>query len=355
MGTYTELLARENETFNDLVREFAMKAEKQTEVDEAIAEEEDDVLNELVGAAQIREHIRSISCGDLPSPVHHRRRTSSNHSASTVPAFHRSISQPPEVVARLIEDEELATGKVSYKMYLDYIKAFGVALAIGYFFALFIFRSASESFSQIWMAKWSSGFGNNSKITDVESLEIYCIVEIASCIVSGVSTVIIAVGAFRASRKLHDNLLFSLLRSPMSFFDTTPLGRILNRLSKDIERVDTDVPHQLSYATILMAECTFYTASALYMIPQVGFLSIPVMVIFVIIVVSVLTVIHSCIFEFSEILHICFGSNPTTLFQGLVSRDLAHAGFLRRSQHPPSFRSPNSIRGSDASKGNHMC
>uniref|UniRef100_A0A914YVQ1 Uncharacterized protein n=1 Tax=Panagrolaimus superbus TaxID=310955 RepID=A0A914YVQ1_9BILA len=104
------------------------------EKDEIIAEEEDDVLNELVGAVSIREHIRSISNSStpdqqLPSPIHRRRRTSSNHSNSTIP-FHRSTSQQPHenlavVNARLIEDEELAVGKVSYKMYWDYIKAFG--------------------------------------------------------------------------------------------------------------------------------------------------------------------------------------------------------------------------------------
>uniref|UniRef100_A0A914Z1R1 ABC transmembrane type-1 domain-containing protein n=1 Tax=Panagrolaimus superbus TaxID=310955 RepID=A0A914Z1R1_9BILA len=265
------------------------------EKDEIIAEEEDDVLNELVGAISIREHIRSISNSStpdqqLPSPIHRRRRTSSNHSNSTIP-FHRSTSQQPHenfavVNARLIEDEELAVGKVSYKMYWDYIKAFGVFLAITYALFLFIFRTFFESFSNIWMAKWSSGFENNTDINDTKSLEIYGIFGILSCITSGIAAVLIAFGAFRASKILHDNLLYSLLRSPMNFFDTTPLGRILNRLSKDIEKIDNDVPQILTYTTILIGECMFYTVSALWMIPQVGFLSIPVMIIFVFITVS---------------------------------------------------------------------
>lgn len=71
-----------------------------------------------------------------------------------------------------------------------------------------------------------------------------------------------AQGAMQASRVMHQQLLSNILRVPMSFFDTTPTGRIVNRFAKDIFTVDETIP--MSFRTWL--SCFMAIISTLIMI-----------------------------------------------------------------------------------------
>lgn len=55
-------------------------------------------------------------------------------------------------------------------------------------------------------------------------------------------TLTMAYARVRAGGRLHENLLKRIMRAPMSFFDTTPLGRLVVRFSKDVDTVDVVVP-----------------------------------------------------------------------------------------------------------------
>ena len=75
----------------------------------------------------------------------------------------------------------------------------------------------------------------------------------------------------KASRSLHENMLHTVFRAPMSFFHANPLGRITNRFSKDISDVDKDtMPNiqkflqsifQLVGSLIVMCTTTVYTTA----------------------------------------------------------------------------------------------
>ena len=70
----------------------------------------------------------------------------------------------------------------------------------------------------------------------------------------------LAIGGIIGSRRLHDGMLHNILRSPMSFFDTTPLGRILNRFSKVIVLITSTYIHFLFF---------FYFSQDIYTIDEI--------------------------------------------------------------------------------------
>lgn len=58
-------------------------------------------------------------------------------------------------------------------------------------------------------------------------------------------SLIIAAATVHASKILHKLALSNVFHSPMSFFDMTPIGRIVNRFSKDLDTVDVMLPTNL--------------------------------------------------------------------------------------------------------------
>ena len=63
---------------------------------------------------------------------------------------------------------------------------------------------------------------------------------------------VLKLASYIAGRKLHWIILMGVLHAPMSFFDTTPVGRIINRFAKEIDSVDTALPNAFSQALIIL-------------------------------------------------------------------------------------------------------
>ena len=97
--------------------------------------------------------------------------------------------------------------------------------------------------ARIWLAHWSSSSTEaNSTSQQTRDLGIYGGLGLSQVLFYLLALFVQAFGAVIAARRLHRGLLVNVLHSPMSFFETTPLGRIVNRFSKDMDIIDDLVP-----------------------------------------------------------------------------------------------------------------
>lgn len=77
-------------------------------------------------------------------------------------------------------------------------------------------------------------------------LGIYVAFSVAGAIFGTFRYFYIYIGAIRASRVLFDKLCFTILRTPLRWMDTVPLGRILNRFTADFNVVDARLANDFS-------------------------------------------------------------------------------------------------------------
>uniref|UniRef100_A0AC35TJK4 Multidrug resistance-associated protein 1 n=1 Tax=Rhabditophanes sp. KR3021 TaxID=114890 RepID=A0AC35TJK4_9BILA len=159
----------------------------------------------------------------------------------------------------LMSTETTETGNVKFTVYLDYFKATGYFFAI--FFAVgYLGYNGVQLFRSLWLASWSNAndIGNNGEprndtVSLGERLSVYGGLGIMESLAFVLSMTTLIFGGLNASKRLHTPLLINILHSPMEFFDTTPIGRILNRFGKDVDVVDSQLP--LSFRYFVMCLC----------------------------------------------------------------------------------------------------
>lgn len=163
----------------------------------------------------------------------------------------QKITQP-EKGFKLILDEKVEHGMVKFAVFWTYLKAVGVVLSM-MTVILFVFYNGISIYSNIWLSEWSSDLpiyrnGTNGTIfkeVDIPKRNMRLLVYGALGLLQGIFTIFASlalyIGNIYAGRALHDHLVNNILASPMMFFDTTPVGRILNRFSKDVDVLDTQI------------------------------------------------------------------------------------------------------------------
>ncbi|KAG8920032.1 hypothetical protein FRC02_001207 [Tulasnella sp. 418] len=105
---------------------------------------------------------------------------------------------------------------------------------------------------------------------------IYAAIGFGAALLSALSDILLFFGAIRASKILFKKISDAVIGSPIYFFNTTPTGRILNRLSRDIEIVDSPLSSSLRSVGVHIASLVVSLVTIVWLLP---YFTIPAIVI----------------------------------------------------------------------------
>ncbi|XP_063652843.1 multidrug resistance-associated protein 1 isoform X22 [Pan troglodytes] len=239
MGSYQELLARDG-AFAEFLRTYAS------------TEQEQDAENGVTGVSGPGKEAKQMENGmlvtDSAGKQLQRQLSSSSSYSGDISRHHNSTAELQKAEAKkeetwkLMEADKAQTGQVKLSVYWDYMKAIGLFIS---FLSIFLFmcNHVSALASNYWLSLWTddpivNGTQEHTKVR----LSVYGALGISQGIAVFGYSMAVSIGGILASRCLHVDLLHSILRSPMSFFERTPSGNLVNRFSKELDTVDSMIP-----------------------------------------------------------------------------------------------------------------
>mmetsp|Transcript_88228 Transcript_88228/g.175269 ORF Transcript_88228/g.175269 Transcript_88228/m.175269 type:complete len:1386 (-) Transcript_88228:154-4311(-) len=154
-------------------------------------------------------------------------------------------------------EEFRASGNLNPQVIRHYVCQMGGVIVL---VAIILLNGAVEALRLAgvwWLGQWTSKPREGSD--ESFCLAIYVTLNLANVMLGLVASAITYWRGFHAATGLHNDLFASVMRAPMSFFQGTPHGRLINRFSKDTSEIDSGLVQTLSYMVSSFAStiCTF--------------------------------------------------------------------------------------------------
>ncbi|KAJ2037033.1 hypothetical protein H4S04_008656 [Coemansia sp. S16] len=233
-GSFSQVMDSRGETFDYISSHMV---ESSTNSDAQSLDDSD--------STRIYEHqpdTASVSSVELPN----RPQTNSACSASNS-SSRTSTTESPSCASlhKIIKKEEKTIGGIEWATIQFYLKACGSSNVRGLVASLTL-ALAFNAAGSLWLARWSNANDKQRSENSHAStfyLAVYGIFGIAGVLAMAMSLLFLWMRCtLSASHNTHRQMLYSIFRSPMSFFDSTPIGRILGLFSGDIGQVDDNMP-----------------------------------------------------------------------------------------------------------------
>lgn len=209
---------------------------------------------------------------------------------------------PSKAQARkFVEEEAREKGAVKGKVYATYLRYSGSWWFWSTILFLFLFVQVLTVGRSWWLKIWTGSYDEHEQNINVQTqkqayayqftlsqftinsmaqpmvqpdnnslgfyLGIYIFLSLFTSLVSTFRYYYVFYGSIRASRQLFAKLNFVVLRAPLRWLDTVPLGRILNRFTSDFHSVDTHMAYSMAFAGAAFLNLAGVVVAGLFVSP----------------------------------------------------------------------------------------
>jgi ATP-binding cassette, subfamily C (CFTR/MRP), member 1 len=158
--------------------------------------------------------------------------------------------------AALMQQEERAVASVPWSVYGAYVRASGSMFNAPLVFFLLAIAQGANIMTSLWLSYWTSDeFG----LARGQYIGLYAGLGGLQALLMYIFSVLLSYLGTNSSKVMLRNAVTRVLRAPMSFFDTTPLGRITNRFSRDVDVMDNNLTDamRMYFFTLAMITSVF--------------------------------------------------------------------------------------------------
>ncbi|KAL2270974.1 hypothetical protein VTJ83DRAFT_345 [Remersonia thermophila] len=275
---------------------------------------EEGALERIKTHEQILEEIEADELATAVNSDHSSAEEQLGGGGANGDAALQKVPSKTQAPRKFVEEEAREQGAVRKHIYLTYLRDSGGFLFWSIAVVIYVVRQGFTIGQSWWLKIWTSdreqeimpqglpnvsgGFGYtysegvrqssihvfSAPATAVHGtlafyLGIYVALSIISSLIGTLKYLYIYFGSIRASRKLFAKLNFTILRTPIRWLDTVPVGRILNRYTADFNTIDTQMAYSVGFGVNSFLGLMGVVVSGLFVSPYIVLMAVVLLVI----------------------------------------------------------------------------
>lgn len=195
--------------------------------------------------------------------------------ASSLPA---TLDVPADVesdsIKQKVTDEEISEDKINFRLYSYYFAKAGGLVVLGIIFIVFGIREIMSVGSEYWLSYWTA----KPMLSNLQIVSGFIVLGVLASVATFYRGLYTLIASTKVAENLHNEMLDCVLKAPMQFFEVNPIGRILNRFSRDIRSIDRELGPRfldaISVVFVLASAFVIIEMTNTYMIFLMGFIGV---------------------------------------------------------------------------------